>query len=157
MSAKAMARERIEIELAASPHDVYEAIAMPAGVRAWWTDGTFGEEVGEVGRLTFGHGWTELRVEKLVPDLEIEWACVGQHIEHFEPTDEWVGTKIGFRLEPLSGGERTRLEFVHEGLAGLRCEEMCVKGWDHYIRTSLRSLVETGRGAPGPGAGSTAR
>lgn len=49
---------------------------------------------------------------------------------------------------------RTRLEFAHEGLAGLGCEEMCTKGWDHYIRISLRGLVEAGEGAPGAGAGS---
>jgi uncharacterized protein YndB with AHSA1/START domain len=154
MDVGAKAGERIEIELAATPHAVYTAIATPAGVRAWWTDGTFGEAVGEVGRLTFGRGWTELRIEKLVPDEEVEWACVGQDIAHFDPTDEWVGTTIRFRLTPLDDGERTRLEFVHAGLAGLGCEEMCVKGWDHYIRTSLRSLVEAGTGAPGPGAGS---
>jgi uncharacterized protein YndB with AHSA1/START domain len=154
MSADAMTGERIEIEMDASPHAVYEAIATADGVRSWWTDGGFAEEVGGVGRLTFGRGWTELRIEKLVPDREVEWSCVGQDISHFEPPDEWVGTRIGFRLEPLDGGERTHLVFVHEGLVGLGCKEMCVKGWDHYIRVSLRGLVETGRGAPGPGAGS---
>ena len=53
-------------------------------------------------------------------------------------------------------GGRTRLHFAHEGLAGLGCAEMCVKGWAHYIGVSLRSLVETGQGVPGPGAGSAA-
>ena len=154
MSPEAMTGERIEIDLAALPHAVYEEIATAHGVRSWWTDGSFAEEVGGVGRLTFGRGWTELRVEKLVPDREVEWRCVGQDIAHFDPTDEWVGTTIRIRLTPLDGGERTHLDFVHEGLAGLGCEEMCVKGWDHYIRTSLRGLVEDGRGAAGPGAGS---
>jgi uncharacterized protein YndB with AHSA1/START domain len=156
MSADAMTGERIEIDLAASPHRVYEAIATADGVRSWWTDGTFAEEVGGVGRLTFGNGWTELRVDRLDPDREVEWSCVGQDISHFDPTDEWVGTTVKFHLEPLDGGKRTRLQFVHNGLAGLGCEEMCVKGWDHYIRVSLRALVETGQGAPGPGAGSAA-
>ncbi len=76
-------------------------------------------------------------------------------IEHFDPIDEWVGTGVRFLLAPLDGGERTRLEFAHEGLAGLGCEEMCTKGWDHYIRTSLRVLVESGEGVPGPGRGSS--
>jgi uncharacterized protein YndB with AHSA1/START domain len=150
------AGERIEIELAAPPHRVYEAIATADGVRSWWAGGSFAERVGGVGRLTFGNGWTELRVDRLESDREVEWSCVGQDISHFEPTDEWVGTTIEFRLEPLDQGERTRLRFVHEGLAGLGCEEMCVKGWAHYIGVSLRSLVETGVGAPGPGAGSAA-
>lgn len=154
MSADAMTRERIEIELAAPPSRVYQAIATATGVRSWWTDGEIAEEVGGISRLTFGHGWTELRVEKLVPDREVEWRCVGQHIDHFDPADEWVGTTIRFHLALLDGGRRTRLAFAHEGLAGLGCEAMCVKGWDHYIRTSLRGLVEDGAGAPGPGAGS---
>lgn len=85
---------------------------------------------------------------------EVEWTCVAQDIAYFTPTDEWVGTTIRFRLTPIEGGERTGLEFVHEGLVGLGCEEMCVKGRDHYIRTRLRALVESGQGAPGPGAGS---
>jgi uncharacterized protein YndB with AHSA1/START domain len=154
MSTDAMTVERIEIELAAAPPRVYEAIATAAGVRSWWTDGKVAEEVGGISRLTFGRGWTELRVDKLEPDREVEWSCVGQHIEQFEPTDEWVGTRIRFRLTPLDAGRRTRLAFAHEGLAGLGCEEMCTKGWDHYIRTSLRGLVENGEGVPGAGAGS---
>ena len=152
---EAMGGERIEIELAAPPTRVYDAIATADGVRSWWTGGSFGEEVGEVGRLAFGHGWTELRIEKLVPEREVEWSCVAQDISHFDPHDEWVGTRIRFALEPLDGGERTFLDFRHEGLAGLGCEEMCVKGWSHYIGVSLRALVEEGEGAPGPGAGSS--
>lgn len=153
MSPDVMATERIEIEMAAPPPRVYEVIATGAGVRSWWTDGEVAEEVGGISRLIFGHGWTELRIEKLVPDREVEWRCVDQHIDHFDPADEWVGTTIRFSLTPLDGGRHTRLDFAHEGLAGLGCEEMCVKGWDHYIRTSLRGLVEDGEGAAGPGAG----
>jgi uncharacterized protein YndB with AHSA1/START domain len=149
------AESRIEIELAASPRAVYEAIATADGVRAWWTGGSFAEEVGGTGRLEFGDGeWTELRVDRLVPDREVVWTCTGQHITNFDPTDEWVGTTIRFGLAPLENGERTHLSFAHEGLAGLGCEEMCTKGWDHYVRTSLRGLVERGEAAAGPGAGS---
>jgi uncharacterized protein YndB with AHSA1/START domain len=154
MGGETMTGERIEIELAAPPPQVYAAIATEKGVTSWWTDGSFAEEVGGVGRLTFGSGWTALRVEKLVPEREVEWVCVAQDIGGFDPTDEWVGTRITFRLEPLDGGARTRLLFTHHGLAGLGCEELCNRGWDHYIRLSLRSLVETGQGAAGAGAGS---
>ncbi len=157
MSTEPTTAERIEVDLAAPPPRVYEAIATAAGVRSWWTDGEVAEEVGGTSRLTFGHGWTELRVEKLVPVHEVEWRCVGQHIDHFDPPDEWVGTTVCFQLTPLDGGRRTHLAFAHEGLAGLGCEEMCTKGWDHYIRTSLRGLVESGEGAAGPGAGSSVR
>ena len=87
-------------------------------------------------------------------DLEVVWACVGQDIANFDPRDEWVGTTIRFSLKPLDEGARTKLDFVHEGLAGLGCGEMCTKGWSHYIGTSLKGLVERNEGASGPGAGS---
>ena len=155
MSAETMSAERIEIELAAPPLRVYEAIAKADGVRAWWTDGRIAEEVGETSRLEFGtSGWTELRIERLVPEREVVWTCVAQDIDNFDPTDEWVGTTLSFRLTPLDGGRRTRLDFAHEGLAGLGCEEMCSRGWSHYIGVSLRELVESGSGAPGPRVGS---
>jgi uncharacterized protein YndB with AHSA1/START domain len=155
MSADATSAERIQIELGAPPARVYEAIATAAGVRSWWTDGEIAEEEGGVSRLEFGDGeWTELRVRRLDPGREVVWACTAQHISNFDPTDEWVGTTIRFHLAPREGGRRTHLDFAHEGLAGLGCEEMCTKGWDHYVRTSLRGLVEDGRAAPGPGAGS---
>jgi uncharacterized protein YndB with AHSA1/START domain len=83
MSAEAMTGERMEIDLAAPPARVYEAIATADGVKSWWTDGTFAEEVGGIGRLSFGHGWTELRIERLVPEREVEWSCVGQGWSHY--------------------------------------------------------------------------
>jgi uncharacterized protein YndB with AHSA1/START domain len=154
MSTETGTRERIEIDLDAPPPRVYEAIATAAGVRSWWTDGKIAEEVGGTSRLEFGDsGWTELRVDRLDEQREVVWTCVAQDIANFDPTDEWVGTTIRFHLTPLDGGWRTHLDFVHDGLAGLGCEEMCTKGWDHYIRTSLRGLVESGEGAAGPGAG----
>jgi uncharacterized protein YndB with AHSA1/START domain len=155
MSTDARTGERIEIDLAAPPHRVYEATATADGVRSWWTGGSVAEEVGGRSRLEFGAGgWTELRIDRLVPDREVVWTCVAQDIANFDPRDEWVGTTIKFRLEPLDAGERTRLRFVHEGLTGLGCEKMCVKGWAHYVGVSLRALVETGAGSPGSGAGS---
>jgi uncharacterized protein YndB with AHSA1/START domain len=158
VSTETTAGERIEIELAAPPARVYEAIATAAGVSAWWTGGQIAEEVGATGRLEFGKsGWTELRVERLIPGREVVWACVAQDIANFDPRDEWVGTTIRFSLEPLDEGARTKLGFVHEGLAGLGCEEMCTKGWSHYIGVSLKGLVERGEGAAGPGAGSDRR
>jgi hypothetical protein len=50
MSADTTAVQRIEIDLAAPPPRVYEVISTADGVRSWWTDGTFAEEVGGVAR-----------------------------------------------------------------------------------------------------------
>ncbi|HEY7256603.1 MAG TPA: SRPBCC domain-containing protein [Solirubrobacterales bacterium] len=141
---------RIEITIDAPPSAVYDAIATGDGVRAWWTeDARVAEEVGGVSRMTFGREhWTEMRVDRLVPGEEVGWACVDQYQASFEEPDEWVGTTISFRLEPEDGGERTRLHFVHSGLEPLDCAEICRRGWDHYIRGSLRSLLESGAGTP---------
>jgi uncharacterized protein YndB with AHSA1/START domain len=146
-----MAADRVdhefEVTIAAPPRAVYEAIATQAGVRGWWTrDADVAEVEGGTSHLRFGaSGWTELRVDRLVPEAEVEWTCTAQDIDNFEPTDEWVGTTVSFRLAPA--GEGTRLAFAHRGLAGLGCAELCERGWDRHVRTSLVALVETGKEA----------
>ena len=70
----------------------------------------------------------------------VEWACVAQSIERFQPEDEWVGTTIGFELTQTEGG--TRLDFVHRGLRQLGCIDLCDAGWQFHIGQSLKALVE---------------
>ncbi len=124
----------IEVMIAAPPRAVYEAITTAAGLRAWWTpEAEVAEAEGATSRFGFGaSGWTEMRVDRLVPDSAVEWTCTGQDIDNFDPTDEWVGTAVSFRLAPA--GDGTQLAFAHRGLASLGCAELCERGWSHYVR-----------------------
>ena len=91
MSAEARTGERIEIELAAPPRRVYEAIATADGVRSWWTDGEHrrggrrrwdGSSSATAGPSCGSTGWC--------PDREVDWTCVGQDIANFD-ADRRVG------------------------------------------------------------------
>lgn len=139
---------RLQVEIAALPQAVFEALGTAAGVAAWWTaqvEGNVG--AGETFRARFGRGgWTDLRVDRLEPRL-IEWACVGQDIADFIPTDEWVGTRMTFGLSEVGEGA-TRLDFVHHGLRPLDCIGICERGWGQHLGNSLKQLLESGAGQP---------
>ena len=47
--------------------------------------------------------------------------------------------------------DKTEIRFTHQGLdPTVECFEACTKGWDYYINTSLKTLIETGVGKPNP-------
>jgi uncharacterized protein YndB with AHSA1/START domain len=139
----------ITLTLDAPSDTVYDAIATPGGLRRWWTAGADGaEEVGGVIRITFREDhWTEMRIAALDPGREVRWDCVAQHEPGFERPDEWVGTSVSFRLDPVTP-ETTRLRFAHVGLPALDCFALCRRGWDFYVGESLRELIESGTGRP---------
>jgi uncharacterized protein YndB with AHSA1/START domain len=136
----------LELQIEAPREAVFEALATPEGIAGWWSARVEGEiQVGETFRVRFGRGWTDLRVDRLEPDA-IEWACTGQDIADFTPTDEWVGTRMTFDLAPAGSG--TRLSFVHHGLAALECIGICERGWGRHLGSSLKQLLESGVGQP---------
>jgi hypothetical protein len=64
---------------------------------------------------------------------------------------------LKFRLEPRSPSV-TRLHFEHDGLIPeLQCYRICERGWSHYLKTSLKKLVETGKGEPFTGDTATGK
>lgn len=129
--------------------DVYNAIATPEGVAAWWTGETSG--AGDPGtgiEVTFRResgelvGSIEFEVEELEPSKRVVWRFTGG-------PEEWQGTRAQFELTEAEGGY-TIINFGHLGWA----EEVeflhhCSTKWATYL-LSLKQLVETGRGAPSP-------
>lgn len=126
---------------------VYKALATREGVAAWWTNNTQGEsKVGEVLKFSFSAGGAEIggfemKVLELQPDKRVLWQVVGG-------PDEWIGTKISFDLKQESDyvivlfkhqGWKEPVEFMHH----------CGTKWAIFLM-SLKSLVETGKGAPNP-------
>jgi uncharacterized protein YndB with AHSA1/START domain len=136
---------RLELEIAAPQDAVFQALGDPAAIADWWeatVDG--GDEVGETMRVDFGSGgWTEHRVDRLDRPTTIEWTCTAQDISRFNPTDEWVGTRMSFELEE-NGPGRTRLVFVHHGLRPLECIEVCERGWSYHLGATLKQRLESG-------------
>jgi uncharacterized protein YndB with AHSA1/START domain len=139
---------KLQVEIAAPPQAVFEALGTAEGIADWWTAQVEGAvAAGETFRVRFGSGgWTDLRVDRLEPRA-IEWTCTGQDITQFTPTDEWVGTRMTFDLGD-GGDGGTRLDFVHHGLRPLDCIDVCERGWSQHLGSSLKRLLESGKGEP---------
>ena len=140
-----------EVEFAAPIEAVYQAITSEPGLKGWWTTTCeVGSGVGAESIFGFGKTHNVMRTERLTTNQEVIWRCLEQHheAEGLRRKDEWARTKLRFRLESVSPGS-TRLHFEHEGLApGLECYDICERGWDHFLKLSLKGYVETGRGEP---------
>lgn len=139
-----------QLQLAATPDAVYQALATQQGLRNWWTQ-TCDVATAVGGRATFpfGEHYKVMQVTSLEPGREVRWHCVEAliNVDAFKRKDEWVGTDIVFRLIPQAGG-KTLLDFEHIGLTpAFECFTVCERGWNQYLG-SLQSLVETGQGAP---------
>lgn len=91
--------------------------------------------MGEEYRLYFGEPWDwRACVSRYEPNRAFEW-------EMIEAMDEWVGTRVGFDLEPIEGG--TKVRFHHRGWAEesehFRISSYC---WAMLLRL-LKVFVET--------------
>jgi uncharacterized protein YndB with AHSA1/START domain len=126
-----------EFPVRASPDQVFRAVATPAGLDEWWTLWSSGEPV--VGaEYEFGFGpdfnWRAV-VTASEPGARFE-------LELTEADEEWVGTRVGFDLQPVGGTVRVR--FHHRGWpeAGdhYRTSSYC---WAMYLRI-LRRYLEHG-------------
>jgi uncharacterized protein YndB with AHSA1/START domain len=140
---------RSALAIDASPAAVFDALLVPAGPQGWWsTDGSAARELGGTIRLNWSPAtFVEFRIDRLDRPDATDWTCVAQHDDNLPRPDEWVGTTLAFRLREEAGG--THLSFVHRGLEpALDCYDLCARGWDAFLHSSLKPLVETGLGAP---------
>jgi uncharacterized protein YndB with AHSA1/START domain len=127
-----------------SPLDaVYRALATRDGLAAWWTNDTRGSsEVDGILEFRFGPGGGfDMKVLELAPDKRVLWKVV-------DGPKEWIGTKIRFDLRQED--DFTIVTFKHEGWKEpVEFMHHCSTKWALFL-VSLKSLVETGRGAPHP-------
>lgn len=125
-----------------SLNDVYRALTTTEGLSAWWTTNTQGEsKVGGVLQFRFGAGGFDMRVLELYPARRVLWQVV-------DGPEEWIGTRIGFDIGQK--GDWTILIFKHEGWKEpVEFMHHCSTKWGVFL-LSLKSLLETGKGAPWP-------
>ena len=125
-----------------SPDAAYKALATREGLAAWWTHGTQGESrVGETLQFRFKAGGFDMKVVDLQPARRVQWQVV-------DGPAEWVGTKINW--DPRQEGDYTIVMFKHEGWKEpVEFMHHCSTKWGVFL-LSLKSLVETGQGAPEP-------
>ncbi len=129
------------VGIMARPEKVYEALTTVAGLTAWWTTDASGDADGVL-KFRFGDvGGFDLKVLDLQPDARVLWEVV-------EGPTEWVGTTVSFDL--AQDGDWTIVLFAHSGWREpVEFMNHCSTKWASFLM-SLKSLVETGTGAPHP-------
>ena len=122
---------------------VYKALTRREGLSGWWTNNTQGEgnKVGGVLQFRFGAGGFDIKVIELHSPTHVLWEVV-------EGPEEWIGTKINWELS--RDGDYTIVLFKHLGWKEpVEFMHHCSTKWAVFLM-SLKSLLETGKGAPDP-------
>jgi Activator of Hsp90 ATPase homolog 1-like protein len=126
-----------------SADDVYTALTTLKGLSGWWTATTQGEpgKVGGVTEFRFGPGGIDMKVLELLPAKRVLWQVAAG-------PEEWIGTKVSFDLR--QEGDWTIVLFKHQGWKEpVEFMHHCSTKWAVFL-LSLKSLLETGKGAPAP-------
>ena len=132
---------RIAVE-ASSPDEVYAALTVRDQLAGWWTEDTEGHGgAGGVLKFRFPEGGFDMEVLEAHPGKSVLWKVV-------DGPPEWLGTQVGFDLS--RAGDWTVVLFRHEGWREpVEFMAHCSTKWATFLM-SLKSLVETGTGAPAP-------
>ncbi len=126
-----------------STAEVYTALTSIDGLAGWWTTDTQGKgnEVGGVVKFRFKAGGFDMKVLELDPGKRVLWEVV-------DGPEEWIGTHVIWDLAPAD--DYTTVLFKHQGWAEpVEFMHHCSTKWATYL-VSLKSLVETGKGAAHP-------
>jgi uncharacterized protein YndB with AHSA1/START domain len=126
----------------ADPTPVYDAITTLDGLAGWWTDDVSGTgATGGVIEFRFPPGGFDMKVLAGRPSENVCWEVVGG-------PEEWIGTTVDWQLR--QDGDYTIVMFKHAGWKEpVEFMHHCSTKWATYLM-SLKSLVETGTGAPSP-------
>ena len=135
-----------------TPQEAFDAIN---NVRGWWSE----EIDGSTEKLNdeFLYHYKDVHISKMKlvevdPRKKIVWLVMDNYFSFTKDKSEWKGTKIIFDISEKDG--KTQLQFTHQGLVpAYECYEVCHDAWSNYIKTSLRSLITTGKGQPNPKEG----
>lgn len=130
------------VGIRSSVDDVYKALTTREGLAGWWTSNTQGESsVGGVLQFRFGAGGFDMKVLELQPSTRVLWQVV-------DGPPEWIGTRVSWELK--QDGDFVVILFKHLGWKEpVEFMHHCSTKWAVFL-LSLKSLVETGKGAPDP-------
>lgn len=127
----------------ATPETVYHALTDVDSLAGWWTADTTGNgETGGMLQFRFPPvGGFDIEVLQTDPGRRVTWKVVAG-------PDEWIGTTIDWKLR--RDGDYTIVLFEHQGWKEpVEFMNHCSTKWATFL-LSLKSLVETGKGAPAP-------
>jgi len=120
-------------------------------VSKWWAENLEGhsENLNDVFTIHFnGANFVTHKIIELVPDKKVVWLVTDCYLEWLTDKKEWNNTKMSFEVFS-TGDSKTQINFTHIGLVpDIECYDMCVKGWDQYVKGSLVKLITEGKGQP---------
>jgi uncharacterized protein YndB with AHSA1/START domain len=130
------------VGIKSSVDEVYAALTTVEGLAGWWTTDTRGDDdLGGVLQFRFAAGGFDMKVLELVPGRRVLWEVV-------DGPEEWVGTQVNWDLTQVD--EYAVVLFNHQGWKEpVEFMHHCGTKWALFLM-SLKSLVETGKGAPDP-------
>ncbi|MGN8069316.1 SRPBCC family protein [Mucilaginibacter sp. 22184] len=123
--------------------EVYNALTSRNGLAGWWTTNTQGDgkQVGNILEFRFGDGGFDMKVIDIIAPTNVLWEVISGH-------EEWVGTTISFELK--HDNDYVIVLFKHQNWKKpVEFMHHCSTKWAIFLM-SLKSLVETGKGAPAP-------
>lgn len=141
------------IEVSASTEESFDAVATQ--MRQWWTETIEGEltKLGDNVKAIFpsDYGYWTFKVTAFDRGARIEMVCIEAHHQvEGQPKEidqEWLGTRINWEFARL--GEKTKITLTHHGLTPqLNCWGMCLDGWNHFFKTSLKDFLNGGIASP---------
>lgn len=121
----------------------------------WWTSTIEGglERVGDKVTAHFppDYGYWTFEASVLRKSSRLEMTCVDAHHkvegQPEEIDQEWLGTKIIWELEII--GDETEITMTHVGLTPkLNCWGICLDGWDHFFKSSLKAHLDGAEASP---------
>jgi uncharacterized protein YndB with AHSA1/START domain len=104
-----MATIHHQVAIAASPAEVYAALASADGIGTWWDQQkAVHTSEGLVLEHDPGpkHGVVRLRVVDLIPNARVEWACISTHPAS-SPASVWTGTHFIFEMSERDSAAAT--------------------------------------------------
>jgi uncharacterized protein YndB with AHSA1/START domain len=135
------------VGITTSQDAVYQALTTTEGLAGWWTKDVRGDgDVGGVLQFRFDLGGGEsggfdMSVLEAKPAERVLWEVV-------DGPAEWIGTKVSWDLR--TEGEYTIIMFAQRGWREpVEFMHHCSTKWATFLM-SLKSLLETGSGAPAP-------
>ena len=132
-----------KVGIKGTPAEIYKALSAREHLAGWWTTDTRGTfNVGGVIEFIFGtRGRVHMKVVELDPARRVVWQVV-------QGPGVWMDSKVSFELR--ADGDYTVVLFKHEGWKEpSEFMHHCTTKWAMFLM-SLKSLVETGTGAPFP-------
>ena len=133
------------ITVNATPEVAFAAIN---NVRAWWDGQIEGssEKLGDVFDYRYGDiHYSKQQLIEVIRNTRIAWRVLEANLSFIADKAEWTGTTIVFDIVPK--GATTEVAFTHVGLRPkIECYDSCSDAWGGLIGSSLKSLIETGRG-----------